>query len=254
MLKQTRRRKGYSREVIDHILTHEFHQVGGGIVTGNGVRYDYRSGRNADGVIVFHGGRKKGKAECFLLFLNQDRTATLQSLRQASDCALDPNGTGASMVHAAMNLARSRGAVRIGLMDDSKKSLPTGKVFRLSNVYFLTTGQTWYESLIPGLQPQEKVDKIAQWRQRALTNTWEDIAQRLSQTGAMAPRATQRLGPITLPVDISDIDVTKSGSAMAVLRRIKEAKTDFFADYEDDILMASGIGNMFGIGWEAPLS
>jgi hypothetical protein len=41
---------------------------------------------------------------------------------------------------------------------------------------------------------------------------------------------------------------------MAVLQRIKAAGTDFFVDYEDDLLLASGIGNMHGRAWEASLA
>lgn len=239
MTRTTRRRKGYSREVIGYLLKHEFLQTGGDIITGNGIRYDYRTGHNWNGTIVFRGGRKQGKRECFLLLLNTDNTAILQALKQAADCALDPNGSGKSMVHAALNLARQRGAASIRLMDDSTKTLPSGHVFRLSNMYFLTIGKTWYESLIPELQPQEKQALVALWRHRALTNTWTDVAR--------------RLGPITIPVDISDIDTHQPGSAMRVLRRIKEAGTTFFAEFEDDLLMASGVGNLYGLAWSAPL-
>ena len=229
--------------MLGHILRHESQrddiQTGGGIVSGNSVRYDYRTGRNALGVSVFYGGRTKGKKECFLLLLNPDKTADIQWLENAADCALDPNGSGKSMVRAVLNLARQRGARSIALMDTSKKTLANNKGFRLSNMYFLTTGQTWYESLIPGLYPQEKEDKVALWRQKVQTNTWEDVHR--------------QLGDISIPVDISDIDASQPGSAMIVLRRIKEAGGDFFAEHEDDLLLASGIGNLHGLSWEAPL-
>ena len=232
-------RKGYSREVLGHILKHESLQRGGEIITGNNIKYDYRTERNYNGVMIIRGGRKKGNPECFLLLLNRDNTATLQSLTQAADCSLDSRGTGRSMVNAVLSLARQRGAVSISLMDDSKKKLTNGKVFRLSNMYFLTMGKTWYESIIPGLQPQEKETLIKQWRHRAMTNSWADVYQ--------------RLGSVTFPVDITNIDVTQPGSAMAVLRLIKETGGDFFADYEDELLMASGVGNMYGLAWSAPL-
>lgn len=233
-------RKGYSYEVMGHILKHEMLQVGGSIIKGDDHSYDYRTEQNYNGSIIFRGGRKQGKPECFLLLLNRDKTATLQSLKQAADCSLDPNSTGKSMVNAVVALARQRGAVSINLMDDSKKRLANGKMFRLSNMYFLTMGQTWYESIIPGLHPQEKEALIAQWRQRVMTNTWANVAQRLGRT-------------VIPPVDISDIDVTQPGSAMAVLRRIKEYGSDYFADNEDDLLMASSVGNMYGMAWSAPL-
>jgi hypothetical protein len=228
-------RERYSYEVLGHILKHQsLHSDD--IITDNGVIVIHRDLSFGD--LSF--GHRQGKPECFLLLLNRDKSATLQSLSQA-DCSLDPNGTGRSIVNAILALARQHGAVRIDLMDYSKKRLANGKMFRLSNMYFLTMGETWYESIIPGLQPQEKETLIAEWRHRVMTNTWTDVVQRLD------------LSAVPLPVDISDIDVRKPGSAMIVLRRIKEAGTDFFADYEDELLIASNIGNLYGIAWSAPL-
>jgi hypothetical protein len=84
--------------------------------------------------------------------------------------------------------------------------------------------------LIPGLRPTEKIAKIEEWRGRVKTNTWASLH-------------------LTSPVDISDIDVSAPGSAMMVLRRIKEIKGTYFADNEDDILHASKIGSLHGITW-----
>lgn len=236
----SRKTRKFSLEVKRMLLQHEFwrgQQTGGAIIEGDGVRYDYRTNINREhGTVVFRGGRKAGRKECFMLLIESDKTAVLQSLSQAADCALDPNGTGRSMVNAALNLARQRGATKIGLSDISTKRISKEKLFRLSNMYFLTTGRTWYESIIPGLRSTEKAALVERWRQTALTNTWADVGGRLG-----------------ISVDTAGIDAHAPGSAMAVLQRIKEAGGDFFAEHEDDLLLASGIGNLHGLSWEAPL-
>lgn len=143
------------------------------------------------------------------------------------------------MVLAALNLAKQNGAVSFGLADDSKVWFDNDtRYFVLSNMYFLTSGETWYKSILPELTPTDpvKAAKINEWRIRALTNTWADVSQRLPQN-------------IVIPVDISDIDIGRQGSAMEVLRRIKDAKTTFFADYDDELLIASNIGSLRGISW-----
>jgi hypothetical protein len=243
-IQMARKTRKMSLEVRRVLLQHDFwrgQQAGGAIVEGDGVRYDYRTDlKREHGTVIFRGGRKAGRKECFMLMIERDKTATLHSLNQAADCALDPNGSGRSMVAAALNLARQRGATKIGLSDISTKRITKDKSFHLSNMYFLTTGRTWYESIIPGLRPVEKAALIERWRQTAITNTWADVAA--------------RLGPVPLPVSIADIDIRAPGSAMAVLQRIKAAGADFFVDYEDDLLLASGIGNLHGRAWEAPLS
>lgn len=231
-----------STEVRRWLMRHTaMHQTGGAIVEGDGIRYDYRTGRNGN-TVVFRGGRKAGREECFLLLLERDGTAVLQWLKSSADCALDPGGTGRSMVAAALNLARKRGAKEIRLMDDSKKRTASDKSFRLSNVYFLTTGQTWYESVIPGLHPTEKEELVEELRRSVLSNTWDDVVSRLPESVDLHA------------VDITGIDTATPGSAMAVLQRIKASHSDFFADYEEKLLWASGVGNLYGLAWSASLA
>jgi hypothetical protein len=226
---QTRRRSKYSAEVMRYIYANEWKQNGGAVVEVNGVRYDYRTNQMNRNIVI-RGGRKAGRPDCFLMMIFPDKTAILQSLKQAEDCSIEPGGTGKTMVKSVLRIAKENGVKELTLSDDSKKRFPDGRMFWLSNMYFLTTGQTWYESLIPGLRPTEKVAKIEEWRARVKTNTWESLH-------------------IPSPVDISDIDVSAPGSAMMVLRRIKEIKGTYFADNEDDILNASKIGNLHGIEW-----
>jgi hypothetical protein len=230
---QTRRRSKYSAEVRRLLYKYQFwKQQGGATIETDGVRYDYRTTPEYNSIVI-RGGRTAGRRECFLLIVEKDKTALLHSLKQAEDCSLEPGGTGKTLVKSAVALAKKNRVVSLTLADDSKKRLPNEKVMRLSNLYFLTTGQTWYESLIPGLRPTEKAALIERWRTTVRSNTWESIGHVL---------------PVP-PVSIADIDTTAPGSAITVLQRIKQAGTDYFADNEDDILNASKIGNLHGIEW-----
>ena len=206
-----------------------------------GARYDYRAERNAvTRTVVIRGGRSGRQTECFLVFLEPDGTAELHGLKQAPDCALTEGATGATMVAAALQIARKAKAKSLSLTDLSGKDTATGKKFRLPDMYFLTTGQTWYESLIPGLVPIENVAMIAEWRDRVRTNTWDDVATGLRAREASIP---------DLARFTDGIDTGATGSAMAVLRRIKDAGTDVFADYGEKLLLAIGIGPLYRTNW-----
>jgi hypothetical protein len=226
------------------VLRHEFwkKQTGGAIVSVPGARYDYRESMNRNRVVI-RGGRKAGQTECFLLIFDTDGSASLQGLKQADDCALDDGATGRHMVMAALKIVRDRGAHTLHLDDEAKKKFPSGKSFHLSTVYFLTHGMTWYESIIPGLYPLEKQDKIKMWRETVHTNRWVDVAAQLHLRGVPTVSSEWTEG----------IDITAPGSAMQVLRRIKDAHTDFFADYEDEIVGASFAGKLSPISWEAKM-
>jgi len=233
----TRRKRHVSQEVSRAIMTHHFwnQQRGGDIIN---AQYDYRPNYNGN-VVVFRDGRSKGKHECFLLLIDPDKTAVLQSLKQAADCALNPGASGKDMVLAAVKLAKENGAINLSLTDNSTKHISDSKSFRLANMYFLTTGQTWYESILPDLYPTDINTDIESWRHIVKTNTWSTLSR--------------RLGNVSLPVDISDIDIGQAGSAMLVLARIKHTGTAFFADYENKLLVASKISSLYGINWRIDL-
>ena len=246
----TRRRSRSRRStaVRQAILVHDFwsRQAGGGggtpeptIVDVSGASYEYRKGRNTR-TIVIRGGRSVGRRECFMVFIEPDGTAVLHGLKQAADCALAAGATGRHLVEAAVKVAREGHARSLSLTDLSGKDTASGKKFRLPDMYFLTTGQTWYESVIPGLVPAENGSMIAEWRYRVRTNTWDDVAEGLRARGVTIP---------DLERYTVGIDTDAAGSAMTVLRRIKDAGTDVFADYGEKLLLASGIGPLYGTNW-----
>jgi hypothetical protein len=179
-----------------------------------------------------------------LLFLEPSGDAVLQNLTQHENCTIDPNSSGRTLLLATINLAKKYGAKTFELMDISTKKTASGAKFILSDMYFLTTGKTWYQSIIPSLEPydpQSTVEELPIWKERVENNTWAEVASRMPSD-------------MVIPVDISDVDINAPGSAMAVLNRIKQVQTDFFPKYEKKLLVASGVSSLYGVGWRAPLS
>ena len=250
-----------------------------GVVLQDGFRYRYKCERHDETTLRIDGGTT---APCFILMIHPDhKTGHLQDIARRDDCSLDqslprgetvttplsgglePGATMKAAGKAAFQVAREYGIRQIQLTDNSSKLLPSGKKFRLSLMKFLTTGQTWYESFLPVHPLPEKVAKVEQWRNAVRTNKWSDVYTCLRTANP----------DIVIPVDISDIDVTLPGSAMLVYHRIsllqnnnlqqlanpcgepqgsKEARTDFFADVDDDDLMkCNDIGALYGMTWIA---
>jgi hypothetical protein len=88
--------------------------------------------------------------------------------------------------------------------------LPAKAKIRLANWSFLTTGQTWYESIFPAkCHPQDPYirEQLPEWRRRVSTNRWRDVA-----------------GPLLDVFDHTGIDIDAPGSAMEVMRRAKESR------------------------------
>ena len=246
---QTRKVSGrfneFDRMIISRRLAMDlsiFPQYGGainqGIVSVNGFNYNYTEDYKA-GAYTIYAGRPRRKFECFLLFVNKNKIAELHSMRQSSDCALQDNSTSHNLLHAALTLAKEKGATRIELTDTANKRLPYDKSFRLSNMYFLTTGHTWYE-IHGGFHPISSDSKyVSRWRQSAFTNSWDKIYSCL----------LERIPDIRIPVNISDINGKAEGSAMEVFLRIKDSRSTFFADYQRDLMECSNIGALETIIW-----
>ena len=216
-------------------------QRGGGIISGNGYRYNYRE--NPDlGTLVIYGGRTAGKRNCFLLLIDKD-IATLQSVERGDDCSLDKGASSTNMVHAAFALAKEKGASQLNLTDTSTKHMINGKSFRISEMYFLATGRTWYETITDVKPIPSEAKTVDGWRTRVRTNRWRDVFKCL-----------QNIYPdIVVPVNISDIVIDAEGSAMIVFQRIKTAKTDFFADYGLNLSVCCGVGPLDRIIWSCTL-
>jgi hypothetical protein len=209
----------------------------------NGRKIYYNTLANVYGdinTIVISGGRDAGRRPCFQLLIN-NQEATLQSLERGKDCFVDRYDNTKDIVLASFELAKNKGCTIFQLVDNSFKSCPPYR-FNLSDVYFLTEGRTWYESILPIKIVGRDESEIAELRRRAKTTTWLNISTYLLSIG------------VNIYVDITDIPIDKPGSAMILLRRIKTMKNElsckFFAENTNRILFASNIPSFHGTLWK----
>lgn len=114
----------------------------------------------------------------------------------------------------------------------------THKWVCLSDVYFLTTGKTWYSSVFP--IESEDTRLFAHKYKKMVTATWDTVIERMNESNG---------SPIALLVDISDIDTSIPGSAMEVFRRIKDEDIEFFASYNHCVMPSLGFNSFFGSTW-----
>lgn len=189
--------------------------------------------------ITMFGGLLGSSLPCFLLSMEND-CGDLQSIEV--DCWGE---TAKHTVLAAATLAKQRGAKRLIFTDISTKHIGDTS-FRLSDMYFLTSGQTWYESVLPiHLVRKQDAKDIEQWRIRALTNTWQSVYECLQN----------RNPDIHIPDEcLEGVDVTQKGSARIVLAKIKDIQLDFFEEYDFELVFCSNTGFLYGLDWEADLS
>jgi hypothetical protein len=216
-------------------------QTGGGQITVNGFRFPYIE-YDEGSYIAIRGRLTKTYKPCFVLFIEKDNTAVLDNVEN-SKCSLDEDAESKHAAKAAFAIAKEKGVSRIYLTDNSSKQIAPDTKFYLSDMYFLTTGQTWYESFLPIHLDKSEGIPIDLWREIVRTNTWAHVFNNLKR----------KHPDITIPVNISDIDPVAPGSAIKVLNRIKDAKTDFFARYKLNLPGASDIATLRGPLWIADL-
>jgi len=206
-----------------------FHQRGGGYgeITIQGHAYQYETVVGNNYTIQIKGPNQN---LCMLVLLEEE-TAILQILDGKAPCSMSYDAPSSELVLAAYHLAKMKGASRIELTDYSKKTTPSGREFSLANMYFLTEGKTWYESILPFYPVDSYVasaSDIEIARTRALTNSWASL---LSCDSSLSHPT----------IDSSDIDIYAPGSARQVLQRIKQEKSDYFVEHMSKLLRCSAI-------------
>ena len=211
---------------------------GEGTLDINGHRYYYKDSRSGVSYTIL-AGRRAGKRPCIILFYNsRTREADLQTIERGEDCSLEAGAPTSKTVIAAVELARKYGARRLVLTDNASKDVGPDASFTVSDMYMLTTGKSWYESIIEGLRAKNATT-VNEWRKRVFTNTWNDVSACLRYI----------VPDIVFPVKTDDIDTGAPGSAMIVFRRIKDAKTSFYADYKHALPGCTGGGTIYGSEW-----
>jgi hypothetical protein len=197
--------------------------------------------RTMDGnTLYIVGGPDQNSSPCFELHIDRKtRHAHLQDVKRRNRCFTSGAITvGRTLVRAAYRLAKEHDAVQLELTDNSTIDCPES--VQLSNLSFLTTGRTWYESIIPDLEGICCQSEIEEARERVRTNTWTKVGADL----------------IDLDLSDTDIDPHAAGSAMRVLSLMKVDKRFcwFFHKHMKSLLMRSGIHSLHGTHWWCPLS
>jgi hypothetical protein len=198
--------------------------------------------------IEIHGGIKAAGRTCFILEIFPNTgNATLKDLeagRWGDTCFTDGYQESSALVKVILWIAKKRGARRIEFTDNSMILCPDKEQkIVLSELSFITTGQTWYERQIPDLKPVDasKAERLERWRSNVMTRTWGEVLPWITGFG-------------------SDPEIPHMGApeenAKDVLTRMKRSGQwcNFFANEMDHLRKAFGIDiRIHGWHWSASL-
>lgn len=207
----------------------------------------YNSRPNVDGdpeTIYINGGRSKGKYPCFTLIIKAE-SATLQGVQSGGNCFADGYDNTKEMVIAAFSLAKSKGCTVFELTDNSTKTCHSHK-FKLADMYFMTTGRTWYESILSVKIKDYSESVMDGFREKVRSSTWSDVSAYLISQGK------------TANFDFEDLDKNKVGSCMEALNIIAKMRNEvsckFFADCLQTIFDAHDMKSFHGTSWTVEIS
>lgn len=188
-------------------------------------------------ILVTSLGKADNKMPCFRLSIIPGGEAGLISLEKGKECFLDNYDNSRDLVQVAYMIAKNKGAKTLKITDNSKIYCPD-KVY-LSNLSFLTTGKTWYESILDVYPAEDENNELATMRKRAFENKWIDVANNLLRKD------------IVLPFSVKGIDINEPGSAMKVLSKAKNSKKfcNIFSTNISEIMLSSDIINFKGKDW-----
>jgi hypothetical protein len=220
--KQTRNGKFESTQI-------QWKQRGGAIIYVNSHPLHIREELRGSSIFI-HGGES---SPCFEIELNGTH-AILQDIIRRDRCFSDNHRESRDIVRAAYLVAKQRGIKTLELTDNSTIRCP--QKVNLANLSFLTTGRTWYESIIPGLRCTD-IEDIEIYREKVRISTW------------------RRVGSDLIDIDV-DVDIDAPGSAMLVLNAMKRDKhfCEFFSKRMGRLLANSEVyDSLFGSHWEATL-
>lgn len=186
-----------------------------------------------DTSIILLGGKTPQTSPCFELTIDPIRkVSVLQSVRrqEKAKCFMDNTIDMRAIVRVAYQLAKEYGMYTMEFTDVSVIYCP--QEVRLGDLSFLTTGQTWYESILPHLTCLN-CKLLAESRVRVRTNTWRTVGSNL------------------IDLDTGDIDIDAPGSAMEVLRLMKKDRRFcwFFSEYMNILMLQSGVESTYGSHW-----
>jgi hypothetical protein len=209
-------------------------QQGGGTILIEGHPITYRVSRDGRTVFTILAGEDSYNP-CFAMECDfQSNRAHLRIVKQRKNCFADGHNNMRLAVRAAYGFAKHKGMRVLTLADDSEIFCPMP--VPLADLSFLTTGRTWYESIIPGLQCVSEYHDIEDLRRRASMATWDSV------------------GADLLP-DLVVSGGELPGSAMRVLQGLKEGRNHckFFSRYMTLLVARSYGQSVMGAEWQCEI-
>lgn len=204
----------------------------------------YDDEKNPAVTVIIDGANDADRRPCFSLSIN-DKLAILEPIKRRKSKWVDRFDTSKYTIKAAFQLAKEKGCTEFEIIDSFYTSRYNTK-YNLSDIYFLTHGRTWLESILPVIIKSSDESIVSIIRQRALSGTWQTILTYLLESG------------IIVDFDLAGIDFTAPGSAMEALKRIKDLNNDlsfkFFAKNGCHIIHANTVHSLNYTRWIVQIS
>ena len=200
------------------------------------VLYNHFLATWGDHFTVFYSSREDACRCHSIVFKVSDGVATLISLkRDNSDNIIDLNEPSKDVIQVAFQYAQKKRGTDF-ILEDEFYMYYNSTRYCLSELYFLCTGTTWFESFLP-IKMHNHKPCIERRRIAVRKNKWSDISKDL----------LRRNVPIDI-IDVEGINVDEDGSAMQALCRLRdypnvEILCDFLSNYLWQIRLASN-------GWD----
>jgi hypothetical protein len=213
-------------------------QRGGHRITVGDIIYNWRESRSNSEFVTYRLGPTP---ECALLLTDHDTDGNLfgilQGVRNGVNCSASSHATTKDLMRAVWKLAFHKGIRYIEFTDESKLICrPSGVRISLSELYFVSYGHTWYETIWPILASDTVY--IDRAREEVAVLRWSDVYSRLHS-----------LARTHFLPSYPGIDATAPGSASAVVRYLKGQNWCVSVGaFSRDLILAFGI-NIRDITW-----
>lgn len=233
---------------------------GYGVINVGGHDIHYREHIDGDILIVYGGVDALHSTPCFDVHLDYvTKHAYLQTVNKRSNgerlssdsrtvvttesCFDDDHQNSRDIVRGVYKLVQQYGMEKLEFRDESVIYCPEERLtpgsrtavsaeVLLADLSFLTTGRTWYESIIPNLVCMN-CPNLERYRNTVYTNTWRTVGANIKG------------------LQTNGVDIDAPGSAMAVLNLMKKSEKycAFFSENMELLREWSGIQTLQGKSW-----
>jgi hypothetical protein len=216
-------------------------QIGGGkeisgIISVDGREFKWRQSKDGSTTVVYFGEKIP---ECALLFIEKGPSGlygVLQGILKGFACYRSSYATTKELLKAIWNLAFIKGLQYIEFADTSKLACPDDEKISLVDMYFITYGKTWYETIWP-IYP--KYDIIEKYRKIVANKKWKTVYS------ALPDSVKHEFVP-----QYSGIDENTPGSAMKVMQLYKaEDACLTMKHHMKELIDAFGISTLEHSNW-----